>query len=299
MKPSIAGICSRIPKSSIHTTRTVAIRRFHSTPCSCEDDVSKAPRPRATQQSTAKDARSRSGSSLKSAPVRNVKQSREKNVSSKNRTIAAPETTEIASPPVQSSIKEPQEPQSASTQLETSSPQPTKSKPSTISSLQDGLNPQSLITNHIATASSSPHAHRATILAAQAHLARRDSVSFGFDSLLAKALRYGKVVRFANEDEKLRAVALAQEQTEDAALRMSVQKKKDIRPGKIEFQAAPKKYREELIGRVLRGQYQEKTEESGRIAEIGKRLQFNETFTKKPGRGFLETLKRLMPQPGK
>jgi hypothetical protein len=158
------------------------------------------------------------------------------------------------------------------------------------------LTPSSLITNHIATASSSQHAHRATILAAQAHVTRRDSTSFGFDSLLAKALRYGKVVRFANEDEKLRAVALAQEQADQAALRMSAQKSKPITAGKIEFQAAPKKYREELVGRVARGHYAEQSKEKGAVGLVGQRLTVNETFARKSGREFLGILKRLMPQ---
>lgn len=159
------------------------------------------------------------------------------------------------------------------------------------------LTPEALITNHVATASASPYAHRATILNAQAHLARRESTAFGFDSLLAKALRFGKVVRFANNDEKLRAVALAQEHSDTAARRLSLKTKTGVQGKRIEFVAAPKKYRDELVGRVSKGNYQEnKAVGTGAVAEIGKRLWLNESYLKKSGIGFLSIIKRLMPQ---
>jgi len=155
------------------------------------------------------------------------------------------------------------------------------------------LTTKDLITSRIATASSIPSAQHASFNAALAKLSKRDDTSFGWDRSLAHKLKRGEVVRFKDNDEKLRAVALAQEFADNAALKASVRKGKTLQPHKIEFSSPDDKYRAQLVDTTMRGIY--KVSQNQSSDHVARNLSMNDSYTTKPGKGFLAALRRLVP----
>ncbi|KAF2674480.1 hypothetical protein BT63DRAFT_435582 [Microthyrium microscopicum] len=162
------------------------------------------------------------------------------------------------------------------------------------------LSAKSLITNHLATASSTPTARRATLESAMANLARREDTSIGFDALNARNLRYGRVMRFRDEDEKLRAVALAQEKAVDAAARLSWQFKKTVPAVKVDFTPVPKPYRQQLVDRVVRGVYGgEKVKDTKGMKEVDRverRMKLRGTWNTVSTKMMVEYIRHMLPE---
>lgn len=172
------------------------------------------------------------------------------------------------------------------------------------------FSPETLITNRIATASSTKPGSQATIQAALARLSRRDDTSFSFDSDLARKVAHGGLVRFKDMDEKARILALAEEHAMDTTAKRNRDKLRKLKendemvfesPLQIQFENVPDKNRKETVDKVLRGKYDfegrmKKKEKGSSFSDLKKSLDLNGTYDNSSGTGFLDMFKRLFPQ---
>jgi hypothetical protein len=186
-----------------------------------------------------------------------------------------------------------------------------KQKPSPFT--PETFTPESLITNRIATASSTRTGNQATIQAALARFSRRDNTSFAYDADLARRVAQGSLVRFKDTDEKARILALTEEHAmETTAKRNRDKLKRSKNDDKIEFESplpirfetVPAKKRREIVDKVLRGKY-EYEGKSGKqfkdetVSELKRALDWNGTYKSGEWSGFLGLFKRLLPQTAK
>jgi hypothetical protein len=170
--------------------------------------------------------------------------------------------------------------------------------------------PSDLVTNRIATASSTPVGNQASVQAAFARLSKRDDTYWTVDREMARKLNRGEAMRFANEEERVRIVALANEMTFETSIKKSRQKKSYVAPIKSEYASIDKKSREELVDRVLKGDYREmapkettkgkkKQEDTSDAASVAKAIWLNGTYTPTQGKGFMGMLNRFITPPAK
>jgi hypothetical protein len=170
--------------------------------------------------------------------------------------------------------------------------------------------PETLITNRIATASSTTLGYQATVQAALARLSRRDDTSFGYDDALARKVAHGGLVRFKDEDEKRRILALAEEHAMDTTAKRNRDKLRKITDGNgfvfetprpIEFAPVPDKNRKGIVDKVLRGQYEYEGKVKGTSKEdptsnLKKSIDLNGTYSDSAEGGFLGLFRKLLPQ---
>jgi hypothetical protein len=164
-------------------------------------------------------------------------------------------------------------------------PRPYNPAAPTASALTDAL---------VAYPGASRAAGRARLMAAMARLARREDVSFGFDADLARQFNAGKVVRFRDDDERARVVALARELREGAQVKRAWRK---LKRGDEDFWGEVEErewvpvaggYRAGLVDRAVRGVYDAGDE------GLGKRLVANGTYREREARGFWGIVGKLV-----
>jgi hypothetical protein len=161
---------------------------------------------------------------------------------------------------------------------------------------------ESLVTNRVAIASGTQIGAKASMQEAMARLARRDDTSFTIDAELARKLGRGELLRFRNADEKARIVALAEENAQNTSEKIGRKKGKHVEPVKVGFQSVAGAERKALVDKVLKGKYDQpklavkKGQKEGTHGNVKTALHMNETYNKTTGQGFLDMLKKLVPQ---
>jgi hypothetical protein len=131
-----------------------------------------------------------------------------------------------------------------------------------------------------------------------ARLARRDDLTYGYDRDLALRLKRGDLVRFADDDERRRVLALAQEFAAFAAAKASARRGVTLTAPVIEFGSAPAAQKTALVDPLVRGVYSSSSSQEpgkGNTARVHMNLKKNETYSATPGKDFMGLLRRLLP----
>ncbi|KAF2400435.1 hypothetical protein EJ06DRAFT_530408 [Trichodelitschia bisporula] len=130
-------------------------------------------------------------------------------------------------------------------------------------------------------------------------LARRADTSWAIDNDIARRLLRGEVVRFKDDAERERIVALAQQMSEATADKIAVQKGKAVKPLDVGFVSVGGEMRKELVDKVMRGKYElapaahGKDPKANNLTHVQRHLQLNSTYSPSQAQSMMATIEQL------